>query len=58
MKINEFLKKKIIEIERYKDKKGAEFLSKRIKSLMKTFETVQNIWSDIEFIFKQKKKET
>ena len=56
-KINEFLKKKIIEIERYKDKKGAEFLSERIEGLTKTFETVQNIWSDIEFIFKQKKKE-
>ncbi|MFW9999544.1 MAG: MarR family transcriptional regulator [Candidatus Hodarchaeota archaeon] len=54
MEINQFLKKKIIEIEKYKDKKGAEFLSKRLKSLTKTFETVQNIWSDIEFIFNQK----
>ena len=58
MEINEFLKKKNKEIEKYKDKKGAEFLSERIKSLTKTFETVQNIWSDIEFIFTQKKGET
>ena len=56
-KINEFLKKKIIELEIFKDKKGAEFLSKRLKGLIKTFETVQNIWSDIEFIFNQRKKE-
>ena len=55
-KINEFLKKKIIQLEKFKEKKGAEFLSERIKGLTKTFETVQNIWSDIEFIFKQKKK--
>ena len=53
-KINKFLKKKIIELEKFKDKKGAEFLSKRLKGLTKTFETVQNIWSDIEFIFTQK----
>ncbi len=58
IEINEFLKKKITEIEKFKDKKGAEFLSERIKSLIKTFETVQNIWSDLEFIFTQKKKET
>ncbi len=57
IEINKYLKKKIIEIEKYKDKKGAKFLSERIKSLIKTFETVQNIWSDIEFIFKQKKEE-
>jgi len=57
-KINEFLKKKIVELEKFKEKKGAEFLSERIKGLTKTFETVQNIWSDIEFIFKQKKKES
>jgi len=56
-KINEFLKKKIKELEKYKDKKGAEFLSERIKGLTRTFETVQNIWSDIEFIFKQKKND-
>ena len=56
-KINEFLNQKIIELEKFKDKIGAEFLSERIKGLTKTFETVQNIWSDIEFIFKQKKKE-
>ena len=54
---NELLREKVIEIEKYKNKKGAEFLSERIKSLIKTFETVQNIWSDIEFIFKQNKKE-
>lgn len=58
IEINEFLKKKIIEIEENKEKRGAEFLSERIKSLTKTFETVKNIWSDIEFIFKQKNKET
>ncbi len=57
IKINEFLKKKIIDIEKNKDKKGAEFLSERIQSLTETFETVQNIWSDIEFIFKQKNNE-
>jgi len=56
-KINEFLKKKIIELEKLKNKKGAEFLSKRLKGLTKTFETVQNIWSDIEFIFNQRNKE-
>ena len=56
-KINEFLKTKITELEKFKEKKDAEFLSERIKSLIMTFETVQNIWSDIEFIFKQKKKE-
>ncbi|MHA2036026.1 MAG: MarR family transcriptional regulator [Promethearchaeota archaeon] len=56
--INEFLKKKITEIEKLKDKTGADFLTERIKSLAKTFETVQNIWSDIEFIFTQNKKET
>lgn len=56
VKINEFIKKKINEIENYKDKKGAKFLSKRLKSLIKTFETVQNIWSDIEFIFRQNKR--
>jgi DNA-binding transcriptional regulator GbsR (MarR family) len=53
--IIEYLKKKIVEIEKYKGKKGAEFLSERIRSLRKTFETVQNIWSDIEFIFTHKK---
>jgi DNA-binding transcriptional regulator GbsR (MarR family) len=58
IEINEFLKKKIIEIEENKEKKGAKFLSERIKSLTETFETVKNIWSDIEFIFKQKNKET
>ena len=57
IEINEFLKKKVIEIKKYKDRKGAEFLSERIKGLLKTFKTVENIWSDIEFIFKQKKKE-
>ena len=56
-KINKFLKKKIIELDKFKDKKGAEFLSERLKGLTKTFETVQNIWSDIEFIFIQRKKE-
>jgi len=56
-KINEILKQKVIEIEKYKNKKGAEFLSERIKNLIATFETVRNIWSDIEFIFKQNKKE-
>ncbi|MFX1417768.1 MAG: hypothetical protein ACFE9N_02480 [Promethearchaeota archaeon] len=55
-KINEFLERKIIELEKLKDKKGAEFLAKRLKGLIKTFETVQNIWSDIEFIFTQQKK--
>lgn len=54
-KMNKFLKKKIKELEKHKDKKGADFLSKRIKDLTRTFETVQNIWSDIEFIFKQKR---
>ncbi|MHA2281366.1 MAG: hypothetical protein ACXAC5_10975 [Promethearchaeota archaeon] len=56
--INNFLKKKISEMEKLRDKKGTDFLSERIKSLTKTFETVQNIWSDIEFIFTQNKKET
>lgn len=56
-KINEFLKKKIIELEKLSDKNGAKFLAKRLKGLIKTFETVQNIWSDIEFIFTQQKKE-
>jgi hypothetical protein len=56
-KINEFLRQKIIELENHKNKKGAEFLSERIKGLTRTFETVQSIWSDIEFIFKQKKKQ-
>ena len=55
--MNKFLKKKIIEIEKLKEKKGAKFLSERIKGLMKTFETVQNIWSDIKFIFTQNKKD-
>ncbi|MFX1327569.1 MAG: hypothetical protein ACFE91_05425 [Promethearchaeota archaeon] len=57
MKINEFLKKKITELEKFIDKKGAGFLLKRLKGLIKTFETVQHIWSDIEFIFTQQKKE-
>ena len=57
-KMSKFLKKKIKELEKHKDKKGADFLSKRIKGLTRTFETVQNIWSDIEFIFKQKKDES
>ncbi|UCC21209.1 MAG: hypothetical protein JSV62_08015 [Promethearchaeota archaeon] len=56
-KINEFLKNKIIELKKFSHKKGAKFLSKRLKGLTKTFETVQNIWSDIEFIFTQQKKE-
>ncbi|MFX0140005.1 MAG: hypothetical protein ACFFDN_40560, partial [Candidatus Hodarchaeota archaeon] len=56
-KINEFLKKNVIELEKLSDKKGARFLAKRLKGLTKTFETVQNIWSDIEFIFTQQKKE-
>jgi len=56
MKINEILKEKVIEIEKYKNKKGAEFLSERIKNLIATFETVRKIWSDIEFIFKQNHK--
>ena len=56
--MNEFLKYKISEIEKkYKNKKGAGFLSNRIRSLITTFETVQNIWSDIQFIFKQDKKD-
>ncbi len=55
--MNEFLKQKINELEKYKDKKGAEFLLQRINGLINTFETVQNIWSDIEFIFTQKKEE-
>jgi DNA-binding transcriptional regulator GbsR (MarR family) len=57
IEINEFLKKKISEIEKHKNKDGAEFLLKRIKDLVTTFEKVQNIWSDIEFIFKQNKEE-
>jgi DNA-binding transcriptional regulator GbsR (MarR family) len=56
-KINEFLKKKINELEKLSDKKGAELLTKRLKGLNKTFKTVQNIWSDIEFIFTQQKRE-
>jgi DNA-binding transcriptional regulator GbsR (MarR family) len=55
--INRFLREKINDLEKFKDKKGVKFLSERIKGLIKTFETVQNIWSDIEFIFTQKKKE-
>ncbi|MHA1883444.1 MAG: MarR family transcriptional regulator [Promethearchaeota archaeon] len=54
-KINEFLKGKLLELEKLKNRKGAHFLSERIKKLTMTFETVQNIWSDIEFIFKQKR---
>lgn len=57
IRINEYLKKKVIEIKKYKGKKGVKLLSERINGLIKTFETVQNIWSDIEFIFKQKEKE-
>jgi len=56
-KINEILREKVIEIEKHQNKKGAEFLSERIKNLIATFETVRNIWSDIEFIFKQNNKE-
>jgi DNA-binding transcriptional regulator GbsR (MarR family) len=56
--INKFLKNKINEIEKLKSKKGAEFLSERIKGLTQTFETVQKIWSDIEFIFTQQKKDS
>ena len=55
MEINEYLKEKLTEIQKLKEKKGAEFLYERITGLIKTFETVQNIWSDIEFIFTQKK---
>ncbi|MFX1378420.1 MAG: hypothetical protein ACFFA4_04950 [Promethearchaeota archaeon] len=55
IEINEFLKKKVSVLEKLNDKKGAKFLSHRIKGLIKTFDTVQNIWSDIEFIFTQKK---
>ena len=54
--INDYLKNKITEIEKYKEKKGAEFLLERIKSLIRTFEIVQNIWSDIEIIFNREKK--
>ncbi|MFX0059545.1 MAG: hypothetical protein ACFE85_15260 [Candidatus Hodarchaeota archaeon] len=52
--MNEFLKKKVGELEKLREKKGGEFLLERIIGLTKTFETVKNIWSDIEFIFKQK----
>jgi DNA-binding transcriptional regulator GbsR (MarR family) len=52
-----FINQKINELEKLKSKKGAEFLSERLKELSKTFETVQNIWSDIEFIFTQRRKE-
>ena len=55
MEINEYLKEKLKEIQKLKGKKGAEFLFERITGLTKTFQTVQNIWSDIEFIFTQKK---
>jgi DNA-binding transcriptional regulator GbsR (MarR family) len=58
MKINEYLKEKLNEIQKLKRKKGAEFLFERITGLTKTFQTVQNIWSDIEFIFTQKKNNT
>jgi DNA-binding transcriptional regulator GbsR (MarR family) len=50
----EFLKIKVGELEKLRGKKGAEFLLERILGLKKTFETVKNIWSDIEFLFKQK----
>lgn len=53
-KMNEFLKEKIGEIEEIKDRRGARFLIERLNELTETFETVKNIWSDIEFIFKQK----
>ncbi len=56
IEITKFLKQKINELEDKKDKKGAEFLIKRIQGLFKTFETVKNIWSDIEFIFTQTRK--
>ncbi|MFX1388127.1 MAG: MarR family transcriptional regulator [Promethearchaeota archaeon] len=55
--INEFLKQKVVELEKLKGKKGAEFLLVRLKGLIKTFDTVHNFWSDIEFIFTQKRKE-
>lgn len=56
IEINKFVKQKIKQLEQYKGKKGAEFLIERIQGLIKTFETVKNIWSDIEFIFTQKGK--
>ena len=56
IKINKYLKKEISELEKLKVKKGAEFLLERIKSLIRTFEIVQNIWSDIEIIFNREKK--
>ncbi|MFX1451211.1 MAG: hypothetical protein ACFFCM_10240 [Promethearchaeota archaeon] len=56
IEIIKFLKQKLNELEEKKDKKGAEFLIRRIQGLIKTFETVKNIWSDIEFIFTQKKE--
>ena len=54
--ISGYIKEKIQEIEKFKDKKGSKFLSERIKGLLETFETVKNIWSDIEFVFKHNKK--
>lgn len=54
IEINKFLRQKLNQLELFKEKKGAKFLSERVKGLIKTFDTVQNIWSDIEFIFKQK----
>jgi DNA-binding transcriptional regulator GbsR (MarR family) len=55
-KMIDYLKKIRIEIEKNSKKKGAEFLSERIENLVATFKTTQNIWSDIEFIFKQNNK--
>ena len=55
--ITEFLKGKQDEIGKYKEKKGSKLLSGRITELLKTFEAMENIWSDIKehFIPQQKK---
>ena len=55
--ISEFLKGKQEELVKYKEKKGSKLLSGRITGLLKTFEAMENIWSDIKenFIHQQKK---
>ena len=54
--ITDFLNKKLLHLENQKEKKGSVFLSGRIKELLRTFEIVEIIWSDIQKYFLQPQK--
>lgn len=54
--ITDFLNKKLQHLENQKEKKEFVFLSGRIKELLRTFEIVEIIWSDIQKYFLQPQK--